>query len=64
LPSVELAIKRVELRVRHGGHTIPEAVIRRRYDRGLTNLQEYQNSVDEWKIWDTSAGEPELIDES
>lgn len=64
LPSVDLAIKRVELRVKHGGHHIPEDVIRRRFERGIKNLADYQNAVDEWKIWDTSHGEPELIDES
>lgn len=64
LPSVELAIKRVELRVKHGGHHIPDDVVKRRYERGLMHLHDYQNSVDEWKIWDTSHGEPELIDEN
>ncbi len=64
LPSVELAIKRVELRVKHGGHHIPDDVVKRRYERGLMHLHDYQNTVDEWKIWDTSLGEPELIDES
>ena len=64
LPSVELAIERVELRVKHGGHNIPEDVIRRRFIRGLANLEDYQNVVNEWKIWDTSTGEPELIDEN
>jgi len=38
LPSAELAIRRVAKRVREGGHHIPEAVIRRRYARGLANL--------------------------
>ena len=38
LASVELAIERVRLRVRNGGHYIAEDVIRRRYDRGLANL--------------------------
>jgi predicted ABC-type ATPase len=33
-----LAIQRVANRVREGGHNIPEAVVRRRYARGLTNL--------------------------
>ncbi len=64
LPSVELAINRVALRVRHGGHHIPDDVVKRRYERGLMHLQDYQNAVDDWKIWDTSHGEPELIDES
>jgi len=64
LASVELAIDRVHLRVRQGGHPVPEDVIRRRYARGLTNLPLYQQAVDEWRIWDTSQGTPELIDES
>lgn len=38
LPSPELAIQRVAKRVREGGHNIPEAVVRRRYARGLANL--------------------------
>lgn len=38
LPSPELAIQRVAKRVREGGHNIHEAVVRRRYARGLANL--------------------------
>ena len=38
LPSSELAIQRVAKRVREGGHNIPEAVVRRRYARGMVNL--------------------------
>ncbi len=34
----QLAIQRVAKRVREGGHNIPEAVVRRRYARGLANL--------------------------
>ena len=58
-----LAVERVRLRVRQGGHPVPEDVIRRRYVRGWANLSLYQKAVDEWKIWDTSQGAPELIDE-
>ena len=64
LPSVELAVTRVQQRVKHGGHSIPENVIRRRFDRGINNLRDYKNAVDEWKLWDTSFGKPRLIDES
>lgn len=64
LPSVELAVERVQLRIEQGGHAVPEDVIRRRYARGLANLPMYQAAVDEWRIWDTSQGEPELIDEN
>jgi predicted ABC-type ATPase len=64
LASAELAVDRVRLRVEQGGHSVPEDVIRRRYERGLANLPLYQQVVDEWKLWDTSQGEPELIDEN
>jgi len=38
LPSVELSIKRVAERVKHGGHYIPKETIIRRYPRSLDNL--------------------------
>lgn len=38
LESEELAISRVETRVKEGGHHIPEEVIRRRYKSGLKNF--------------------------
>lgn len=38
LPTADLAVERVAGRVKQGGHNIPEAVIRRRYQRGLKNL--------------------------
>ena len=55
LPIVELAIARVEERVRRGGHAIPEAVIRRRYDRSLDNLFNiYMRFADSWLMLDNS----------
>ena len=38
LSSSELATKRVQQRVRSGGHSIPADVIIRRYERGLSNF--------------------------
>lgn len=38
LHSIELAKERVRLRVKAGGHNIPEEVIERRYRRGIENL--------------------------
>lgn len=38
LRSPELAIQRVRARVRRGGHSVPEDVIRRRYARGIQNF--------------------------
>lgn len=63
LSSIELAIERVEERVRSGGHSIPDEVIRRRYDRGLTNFFNfYQPLADTWAAYDNSgSGTPLLI---
>jgi predicted ABC-type ATPase len=64
LASVELAIERVAARVRQGGHDIPEAVIRRRYEAGWRNCRElYRNRVDSWQVYDNSGVEPVLLEE-
>ena len=38
LNNVNLAIERVEVRAKEGGHNIPVATIRRRYTNGIKNL--------------------------
>jgi predicted ABC-type ATPase len=59
LPSPELAISRVEGRVRAGGHFVSEAVVRRRFVRGSRNFFEiYQQTVDGWLICGNSGAEP------
>lgn len=63
LPSSELARDRVRKRVKEGGHSIPAEVIDRRFQRGFKNLPLYKAIADDWKVWDTSAGTTELIDE-
>lgn len=63
LPSHEFAIRRVERRVHLGGHDIPAATIRRRFDRGLENLRNhYIDIVDEWSIYDGSVHPPRLLE--
>ena len=58
LRTSELAIKRVETRVKEGGHNIPTPVIRRRYENGLKNFYKiFEPLVDEWIFIDNS-GEP------
>jgi len=63
LPSVEMAIQRVALRVFSGGHDIPEPVTRRRYDAGLNNFFSlYQRLANLWRIYDnTQPAEPSLV---
>lgn len=64
LPDVEIAIRRVAERVRQGGHDIPEAVIRRRFDSGLRHFKEhYRQAVDKWMKFDNSGPTPILLDE-
>ena len=59
LPSVELAIERVALRVRHGGHDIPQDVIRRRFESGRRNFDTtYSDAVDDWVLFDNSDVKP------
>lgn len=62
LRSPELAVKRVAIRVKNGGHSIPEETIRRRYAKSLANLfQIYMPAADSWTVYDNSLAEPELI---
>ena len=63
LPSVELAVSRVAMRVRQGGHHIPEADIRRRYTAGLRNFFGlYRSVLDGWWLYDASELPPVLIE--
>jgi len=63
LPSVDLALARVKLRVEGGGHDVPAPTIRRRFERGRTNFFErYLPLADRWRIYDASpAAGPTLI---
>ncbi len=64
LPSEEMAIKRVQLRVAEGGHNVPVDVIIRRYHRGWENFRKYyKNLVDAWVIFDNSKEIPEVLEE-
>lgn len=63
LPEPEFAIHRVRQRVRQGGHNIPEPVIRRRFARGLANLESYKKVVDAWQLYDNSEDRTVLIDQ-
>ncbi len=64
LPTPELAVARVAQRVSEGGHDVPEAVIRRRFDRGRRNFEEiYRDLVDAWAVYDNSGGAPILVAE-
>lgn len=51
LPTPELAVRRVRARVRRGGHSIPEPVVRRRFRRSARNfLQLYSPLATSWSV--------------
>lgn len=63
LPSPEMAVRRVRLRVSQGGHDIPEAAIRRRFDAGRRNLCGlYSAAVDSWMRFDNGGIPAALVD--
>jgi predicted ABC-type ATPase len=65
LPNSDVAIARVAARVAQGGHDIPSAVVRRRFDSGLRNFRDvYQRLVDRWEWYDNSDRRPRLISEA
>jgi predicted ABC-type ATPase len=63
LTDVMVAIERVRVRVKQGGHNIPEDIIRRRYEAGWKNFQEvYKGLVNAWVLYDNSGEKPVLLD--
>ena len=62
LPSADLAVARVADRVSLGGHAVPEATVRRRYESGLHNFFNlYRSLTTTWRMYDNSTHEPRLI---
>jgi len=61
--SAELAIERVANRVAEGGHHIPEATVRQRYQRSVANLLHlYRSMTTRWSVYDnTQRGNPLLV---
>jgi len=59
LSSIELAIRRVRVRVAQGGHDIPDEVVRRRFKQGWDNFRRiYRPLADVWQVCDTSRLQP------
>lgn len=63
LPDAQTAMDRVAMRVRQGGHNIPEDVVRRRFAAGWRHFDTiYKAEVDTWALYDNAGEEPRLID--
>lgn len=63
--SGDQAVGRVALRVRIGGHDVPEDDIRRRFDRSRRHfIEDYVPLADEWGLWDNQVPPPQKIADS
>ena len=64
LPNVEMAIERVAARVAQGGHYVPGAIIRRRFEAGIRNFNKiYKSLVDAWTLYDNSGEAPDMLEQ-
>jgi predicted ABC-type ATPase len=62
LQDVELAIKRIEMRVKAGGHDVPIIDVKRRFYRGIYNLFHlYRPLLDFWMLFDNSSTIPQEL---
>lgn len=61
LNSVELNVERVALRVRRGGHGVPEEKIRSRHAKSLKQLPWFFAQADVALLYDNSGASPELV---
>ena len=62
LPSVDLALLRIQERVRRGGHNVPEIDVRRRFERSIKNFMEnYRPLANSWLLFDGSTAPPSVI---
>ena len=59
------AVDRVALRVKLGGHHVPEEDVRRRYDRSRRHfMEDYLPLADDWGVWDNHSPPPRQIADS
>jgi len=62
VPNVDLALSRIRGRVSLGGHDVPAADVRRRFDRSIRNfLVHYRPLADSWTLYDNTGTIPRII---
>lgn len=55
LPNPEFALARVAERVQMGGHNVPEEIVRRRYNKGISNFFKlYKPRANTWRLYNNS----------
>jgi len=64
LSSPQLALRRVAVRVRQGGHNVPRRDVLRRFTRGWKNFEtHYRLLADGWSVYDNSGVSPRLVEQ-
>jgi predicted ABC-type ATPase len=62
VPTIDLAMRRIQDRVLQGGHDVPEVVVRRRFERSIRNFfLRYRPLASTWLLLDNSGETPEPI---
>ncbi|MEW6609769.1 MAG: zeta toxin family protein [bacterium] len=62
IPNYQLGIERIKNRVREGGHSVPEYIVKRRFKKTLWNLfHVYFSVLDYLAIFDNSGMQPMII---
>ena len=61
LDDPERSIQRVSERVAQGGHDVPDADVRRRYARSLSNARQLVAVVHQALVFDNSGAEPRPV---
>ena len=63
LPSPQLALRRIAVRVKQGEHNVPRADVLRRFVRGWRNFETvYKPLADAWAVYDNSGSAPRLLE--
>jgi predicted ABC-type ATPase len=63
LHSPQLALRRIAVRVKQGGHNVPRADVLRRFVRGWENFHKfYRPLADLWEVYDNSQQTPNLLE--
>jgi predicted ABC-type ATPase len=64
LPSVQVALQRIAVRVRQGGHNVPRHDVLRRFDRSWMNFRaRYRPLAEAWAVYDNAGEVPRLLEE-
>ena len=59
VPSPEINVQRVRLRVQLGGHFVPDDDVRRRFGRAIYNFERvYRRIVPLWRVYDARVASP------